>query len=445
MRGLGTAISLPLLDAMSPLAKVIAAPAATAGKSAAGQPIRMAFLYVPNGMHMKDWTPETEGANFDLPPTLKVLEAFKEDMLVLSNLAQDKARPNGDGAGDHARSMASYLTGCQAKKTGGADIRVGVSIDQLAAQKVGTTTRFASLELSTDRSRQSGECDSGYSCAYSSNLSWKSESSPVPAEVNPRLVFERLFAGGSQLGEQAARAEREKYQKSILDYVLDDADRLRTRLGRNDQRKMDEYLTSVRELETRLNRVEQAAAADAGSFAKPAGIPTEYRDHLRLMADLLVLAFQTDSTRVATFVLANESSNRAYPQIEVSDGHHDLSHHGNNKEKQAKIAKINRFHMEQFAYLLERMKSIREGERTLLDNSMLVYGSGIGDGNRHNHDKLPVVLLGKGGGTIQTGRHIKYEQETPLNNLWLSMLDRMGVEAVDRLGDSNGRLKELAG
>lgn len=444
LRGLGTAMALPMLDAMSPWARAIAGPKAA---TPAGAPLRTAFCYVPNGIHMQDWTPKEVGENFELPATLKVLEPFKPDMLVLSGLAHKKAEANGDGAGDHARAMATFLTGCQAKKTGGADIKIGVSVDQLAAQKIGDVTRFASLELSCDKGRQSGECDSGYSCAYSNNISWKTESTPVPAETNPRLVFERLFSGSSDIATAAARAERQKYEKSILDYVREDAARLQGRLGTNDRRKLDEYLTSVREIEQRLTRVEKANRSDFGSLAKPSGVPKEYMEHLRLMADMLVLAFQTDTTRVSTFVLANEGSNRPYSFIDVSDGHHDLSHHGRNAEKQAKIAKINRFHLEQFAYMIGRLKSIKEGDGTLLDNCMIAYGSGIGDGNRHNHNDLPVLLLGKGGGTIKTGRHLMFEKEknTPLANLWMSILDRVGVTDVEKLGDSNGRLPELAG
>jgi hypothetical protein len=363
----------------------------------------------------------------------------------MTGLAQKKAEANGDGPGDHARAMATFLTGCQAKKTGGADIRVGVSVDQLAAQKVGAATRFASLELSCDKGRQSGECDSGYSCAYSSNISWKTESTPVTPETNPRLVFERLFSGGSDVATAAARAEREKYQKSILDYVREDAARLQGRLGANDKRKLEEYLTSVREIEARLSRVEQGNKTDFGAIAKPNGIPKEYNEYLRLMADMMVLAFQTDTTRIGTFIFANEGSNRSYAFMEVPEGHHDLSHHGRDAKKQEKIAKINRFHLEQFAYFIGKMKSIKEGEGSLLDNSMVTYGSCIGDGNRHNHNDLPVVLLGKAGGTIKTGRHAKYERNTPLGNLWMSLLDRMGAKDIEQLGDSTGRLEGLMG
>lgn len=447
LQGLGIGLSLPLLEGMRPAARLFAAdaaaPAAVAPAAvAAAAPVRMAFLYVPNGMNMQEWTPKETGTLGELTPLLKNVEAFKSDINIFSNLAQHRAEANGDGPGDHARSMASYLTGMQAKKTSGADIKIGVSVDQAAAKQIGSATKFATLELGIERSRQSGECDSGYSCAYSSNISWKSEATPVPAEVNPRLVFERLFSDGSKSAQGESREQRRKYQKSILDFALDDAQRLTNRLGKTDQRKLEEYLTSVRELEQRISRVESEAKRELPKNAKPDGIPKGYGDHLKLMLDMLVLAFQTDSTRIATFPFANEGSNKDYAMIEVSDGHHELSHHGNNKEKLAKIAKINAYHLQHLAYFLEKLKGIQEGERTLLDNCLISYGSCIGDGNRHNHNKLPILVAGKGGGTVPTGRHIAYDKQIPLNNLWLSLLNVAGAK-VDSLGDSTGKLKEL--
>jgi hypothetical protein len=406
----------------------------------------MAFLYVPNGIHMQDWTPAKEGADFDFPPTLDLLRSFKEDILVLSGLTQDKARPNGDGPGDHARAASAFLTGCQPFKTHGANIRVGVSVDQVAAVAVGHETRLPSLEIGCEAGGQSGNCDSGYSCAYSSNIAWKTESMPLAKEVNPRLVFERLFGGGSAEEASRGRARRLERRTSILDYVLEDADRLRGKLGATDRRKLDEYLTAVRELEVRIGRNEKGRTDSAVTegFEPPAGIPPEYSEHIRILSDLLVLAFRADVTRIATFVLANEGSNRSYKSIGVPEGHHDLSHHGNEKAKQEKIAKINRFHLSEYAHLLGKLREAREGEESLLDRCMILYGSGIGDGNRHNHDDLPVVLAGKGGGTIAAGRHVRYPRNTPLNNLFLSMLDRMGAP-TERLGDSTGRLPGLEG
>lgn len=436
LKGLGTAIALPMLESMVPASALAAA--------APGRPLprRMAFVYVPNGANMSDWTPQAVGTEFELPMILEPLKPFQKDIMVISGLAHDKARANGDGAGDHARASATFLTGCQARKTHGADIRVGVSVDQVAAQRIGDQTRFRSLEIGCDRGKQSGDCDSGYSCAYSFNISWKTPSTPMPPEVNPRQLFERLFSN-DRPGETAeSRARRERRQQSILDFALEDAQRLQARLGATDRRKLDEYLTAVRELEQRIENAERYASALPTTQA-PAGIPDTYEKHVRLMYDLLVLAFQTDSTRIGTFIMAHDGSNRPYPFIGVSEGHHDLSHHGGDKEKQAKIGKINRFHMEQFAYFVERLKSIPEGDDTLLDHCTIVYGSGIADGNSHAHHDLPVVVAGRGGGAIRPGRHVQYSKNTPMANLYLSMLDAVGAP-VERLGDSTGRLKDLA-
>ncbi len=432
LRGLGTSLALPYLEAMSPAVAWAAGPQPQA-------PVRMAFLYVPNGAHMADWTPQAVGDGFELPYILEPLAAFKSQLVVHTGLACDKARPHGDGGGDHARSLAAFLTGSQAKKTHGADIKVGVSADQVAAQRIGERTKFASLEVGCEAGPQAGNCDSGYSCAYSANVSWRSESTPNAKEINPRLVFERLFSDGPENESPQARAQRVADRKSVLDFVLEDAGDLQRRLGAKDRRKLDEYLSSVRDVEARIARSEQQAAELAPSLTKPAGIPGDYGQHIRLMADLLTLAFQADLTRVATFVLANEGSNRSYAFMDVPEGHHDLSHHGRNADKQRKIREINRFHVTQLAYLLEKLNSVREGERSLLDNSMIVYGSGISDGDRHNHDDLPIVVAGRGGGTIRTGRHVRYDRETPISNLYLAMLDRMGAP-IDKLGDSDGKL-----
>lgn len=432
LRGLGTAVALPLLDCMAPALAL----AADSKKT----PVRMAFIYVPNGKHMPDWTPTTLGTDFELPYILEPLANVKQELLVLSGLAQDHGRPHGDGPGDHARALSSFLTGQQARKTHGADIKVGVSVDQVAARKIGQRTKFSSLELGCDRGAQAGNCDSGYSCSYSTNISWRTDTTPQAKEIDPKLAFERLFSTGSAA---SARSKREKFNKSVLDFVLEDARDLQARLGAKDKRKLDEYLSSVRELEVRVASAGRAPHEPLPDYPAPAGIPTDHTEHIRLMYDLLTLAFQGDLTRVSTFVVANEGSNRAYPFIGVADGHHDLSHHGGNEEKQQKIREINRFHVTQFAYFLEKLSKISEGERSLLDNSMIMYGSGLGDGNAHNHDNLPILLAGRGGGTIVPGRHSKCEKETPLNNLFLSMLDRMD-SSVDSLGDSTGRLELLA-
>jgi hypothetical protein len=431
LRGIGTAIALPLLDAMLPSAG--AAPKA---------PARMAFCYVPNGVNMAEWTPKADGANFELPDVLKPLAPHRQDLLVLTGLTADKARPNGDGAGDHARAAAAFLTGAQPKKTGGADIKVGTSVDQFAAQRIGDQTRLPSLELGIEKYQQAGSCDSGYACVYSTTLSWRSASSPVPIEVDPKAVFERLF---SARPNDPDRDRRNRLRNSVLDSALEDARGLQGKLGGADRQKLDEYLTAVRELEQRIARADKLPpVTPPKGTAKPEGIPRELPEHLKLMADLLVLAFRTDVTRVATFMFAREGSNRPYPFVGVSEGHHELSHHQNDPKKLAKIKAINTFHVEQFAYLLGQLKAVKEGDGTLLDHCLIAYGSGNSDGNRHNHDDLPILLAGRGGGTVKAGRHLRYPQNTPLNNLWLALLDRVGAP-TDRLGDSTGKLAGLEG
>jgi hypothetical protein len=435
LRGLGTAVALPMLDAMLPAGALAAGPA----KKQA--PLRMAFLYVPNGKHMADWTPKAEGPGFELPYILEPLRGVKDDLVVMTGLTHNNARALGDGGGDHARAVSSFLTGVHPKKTDGADIKAGISVDQLAAQYLGRETRFPSLELGCERGAQAGNCDSGYSCAYSSNVSWRSETTPMAKEVDPRLVFERLFGTGEKKETDEVRARRLRYNKSILDFVLEDASQLKNNLGARDQRKLDEYLSSIRDVEVRIARAEMQTREIAG-FNKPEGVPQEYDQHIRLMCDLLALAFQTDQTRIATFMLANDGSNRPYRNLNIPEGHHDLSHHGGDAEKHKKIREINRFHVSHFAYLAEKLKAIREGDGTLLDNCMLVYGCAISDGNRHNHDDLPILLAARAGRRIKTGRHVRYPGETPMTNLYLNMFDYMGLK-VERFGDSTGRLDQL--
>ncbi len=435
LRGVGVSLALPWLEAMDRVKPL------HGGEKVQGTiPNRMAFLYVPNGKNMASWTPAKEGSDYELPATLKPLEPVRDQMLVLTGLTADKARPHGDGGGDHARALSAFLTGCQARKTDGTDIRAGVSVDQVAASRIGDLTRLPSLEIGCEQGSMAGNCDSGYSCVYSSTMSWRSATQPLPKEVNPKLVFERLFGGG----KDADRAKRDAKRKSLLDFVREDSRDLAGKLGANDVRKLDEYFSAVRDIELRMERAEKLPPIKVPDVAAPSGIPSVYEEHIRLMCDLLVLAFQADVTRVATFVLANEGSNKPYPFIEVSEGHHDLSHHGNDKEKLSKIAKINTFHTSQFAYLLERLKSIREGEGTLLDHAMIAYGSGNSDGNAHNHDDLPILLAGGGCGSLQPGRHIRFPKETPLSNLWVSMLRRMEVD-IQQLGDSTGGLPLLNG
>ncbi|MFO0802069.1 MAG: DUF1552 domain-containing protein [Gemmataceae bacterium] len=438
LRGVGTAIALPWLESLGFAA---APPGSTA---AAGVPKRLAFVYVPNGVNMTEWTQAETGKLTKLTGTLAPLDAHRDYVNVIGGMTLDKGRANGDGPGDHARAMSTFLTGRQPRKTSGADIKVGMSADQHVAQAVGDNTKFPSLELGIERGQQAGNCDSGYSCAYSSNLSWRGESTPNAKETDPKLVFERLFGGNDPKELAAARAKRELYNKSILDFVAEDAKQLNKTLGQGDQRKLDEYLTSVREVEQRIEKARAASSAPAAkpNMPMPSGIPKDVTEHIRLMMDLMVLAFQTDLTRVATFPIANDGSNRPYKHIEVPEGHHDLSHHGSDPKKLEKIAKINKFHVEQLAYLTGKLKAAKEADGTnLLDNIMLVYGSGLGDGNAHNHDNLPILLLGKGGGTISSGRHIVYPKkaDTPLMNLYLALFERMGAPTA-RFGDSTGVL-----
>ncbi len=436
LRGLGTVVALPFLEAMLPRAL-----AAAAALGQAQAPRRMAFLYVPNGIIMSDWTPKTEGTGFELPAILQPMAPFQQDMLLLSGLTCDKARPNGDGAGDHARASSAYLTGAQARKTAGANFQAGVSADQVAAARIGDHTRLPSLELAIERYRGAGNCDSGYSCVYEHTLSWRSPTSPLPTEVDPKLVFDRLF---SARPNDPNRLKRDRLRASVLDTVLEDARRLESQLGGSDRQKLDQYLSCVRELEQRIARAETLPPAEPPvGTAKPQGQPADLSEHFRLMCDLLVLSFQADVTRIATLMLGREGSEQKYRMIGVSEGHHELTHHRNDPAMISKVRKINTYHVQQFAYLIGKLKSVPEGAGTLLDSCMITYGSGNSDGNRHTHHELPILLAGQGGGSVKTGRHLRYPRETPVNNLWLAMLDRMGAHA-DKLGDSTGLLEGLS-
>ncbi len=439
LRGLGASVALPLLDAMSP--------AWAARRAGQKPPVRAAFIYVPNGIIMERWTPAAAGSGYELPPILKPLAGLRQDFLLLTGLAQVNGRALGDGAGDHARAAASFLTGVHPRKTDGADIQGGISVDQVAAQALRAETRFASLELGCEHGRMVGNCDSGYSCAYTNSLAWRTPSNPLPPEVNPRLVFERLFGSGDRVEDPASRARRLKLQRSILDVVLEDARRLSGTLGATDRRKLDEYLFAVRDVEKRIEAAEKASreghrAAFVPQMDRPEGIPAEFEDHVALMFDLTLLAFQADLTRVVTLMIGREGSNRPYRQIGIPDAHHGLSHHQNAADKIEKLTRINTHHVSLLAGFLSKLKESREGEGSLLDQSMILYGSGLSDGNRHLHHDLPVLLAGKGGGLLKPGRHVQYSQETPMNNLFLAMLEGLGV-STERLGDSNGRLNYL--
>ncbi len=422
LKGLATTLAIPSLQSVS---------AATAK---AATPTRLAFVYIPNGVNVEHWFPT---GNENTSSSLKALSGLRNDYSVLRNLDHDKAWANGDGGGDHARANATFLTGCQARKTAGADIRVGESVDQILAKQIGYQTRVPSLELSTDPPRRSGNCDSGYSCAYQYNLSWRSESTPAPAERDPRMVFEKLFGSGNEKLDKMRRAK----QKSILDFVIDDAKRFNGRLDAADKGKMDEYLTAVRDIEIRIENAENFRV-EVPEEQRPNGIPDSYKEHIRMMYEMMVLGFQTDTTRIATFLLAHDGSGRSFPEIGVSNGHHQISHHQRKAENLDQIAKIDNFYVEQYAWFLEKLKNTPDGNGNLLDNSMVLYGGGIRDGDRHDHVDLPLLLAGHGG-NLKQGRVITAEEGTPMTNLYLSLIDRMGGKA-ERVGDSNGKFEKIS-
>jgi hypothetical protein len=431
LRGVGVCLALPFLESLLPRSRA----------GSAERPLRLAFVYAPNGKHMPDWTPTAEGAHFELPPTLRPLEPVREYVSVLSGLCLRPASADGDGPGDHARAMAAFLTGVRPQKTSGADVRAGISVDQLAAAHLGRQTRLPSLEVGCEGGKPAGTCDGGYSCAYQTNLSWRTPTLPLPKEVNPRLVFDRLF--GEPNRPETDQARRDRDRRSLLDFVAEDARHLAPRLAGDDRRKLDEYLTGVREVEQRIQRaaatcraLNEQRASGKEPFSRPAGIPENYVEHARLLADLIVLAFQADLTRVATFVLGNDGSNRAYREADVAKGHHDVSHHGNNPANLDRLRRINRLHVEQLAHLLGKLRATPDGDASLLDRCLIVYGSGIRDGDRHDHDDLPILLAGRGE-AVPAGRHIRYPAGTPLCNLHRGLLARVGV-SVERFGDSTG-------
>ncbi len=429
LRGMGASMALPLMDAMIPSAK--------AAEMAAQARKRLHVIYTPNGMMMENWTPAETGEGYTLTPILKPLEPYRAKFSVITGLDHAQAEALGDGAGDHGRCCGSYLTGVHVKKTEGADLASGVSMDQLVAKRFGEFTQIPSLELGLEPPSLVGSCDTGYSCAYTNTLSWTSASTPLPVTINPREVFERLFGDGDSLDSKSRLAQL-KRQASILDFVAEDAKRMSRSMGASDRKKLDEYLTSVRDIERRIQKIEQGGADVAAlpAYARPSGVPDSFEDHAHMMIDLQVLAAQADLTRVSTFMLAREVSARAYPEIGVPDGHHPLSHHGNDPEKIAKLTKINTLHMEQIAYYLKRMGETKEGDRSLLDSTMLLAGASLADPNKHDHRNLPTIVAG---GLVPGNRHIVVEKGTPMTNLMLSMMDTLGVHE-DKIGDSTGRL-----
>jgi hypothetical protein len=410
-------------------------------KATAKPPVRMCFWYVPNGVHLPTWFPKQEGPLIDLPETLQPLSFARDYLNCFHGLTHNTALTNGDSEGcGHGQGAASFLTGAQAYKTQDA-VRVGISVDQLYARFVGDATRFPSLELGCESARSGNAF--GYSGTYKTHISWRTPTSPAAYEMNPKIVFDRLFTKGTNSLTQATVADRDFYRKSIVDYVLDDAKRIRNTVAKTDQRKLDQYLTGVREVERRIQQTCPSAGLPRTDFQRPTGIPEDFDEHLRLMCDLMVLAFQTDSTRASSFMVTKEATDRNYPWLGFTDGHHELSHHAGQEEKNRKLREIDRYHIAILAYMVERMMTVEEaGGTTLLDHSMILYGSGISDGDRHDHINLPVIVLGKGGGSMLTGQHLKCRPETPMSNLLLAMLQQARVP-VDRFGDSTEPLPGL--
>ncbi len=424
LAGLGALVSLPQFETL--------ANSSILKKTNAIQ--RVAFVYIPNGINMIDWTPPKDSSQ--LPFILSPLDNIRNKVNVISNLEHKMANPNGDGAGDHARASATFLTGTQAKKTSGSDIRIGKSVDQIFAEKWANQTRLNSLELSCDTVRGSGDCDSGYSCAYQFNLSWKNNNMPLAPEVNPRLAFERMFGvqvGSSEEDKAVAKYRKEK-KLSVLDFVKDEAQSFKKKLGKADQAKLDQYLYAVREIEKKLENEEKFVTQNIENKFTEA---RDFQTHLEMMYDLMYLAFQNDITRVISFIVSHDGSNRSYSQIGVNDGHHDISHHQNSKLKKDDLSKINNYHVQFFSKFLNKLESATEGENTLLDNCSIVYGAGISDGNRHNHNNLPILLAGRGGKTFDSGKHI-IAPEIPMSNMYLGLLDKHGIE-IPSFGDSNGK------
>ena len=424
LRGLGAAVALPLLDSM--------VPAFAAVQHALGQPVRrLGVVYVPNGMAMRHWTPETVGTGFELTRILEPLAPFRDRMLVLTGL---NAVPSNGGV--HASASTRFLTGATPARTE-SDLRAGISMDQLVAKELSQHTQLASLELALDARDVSGSCDIGFRCQYTSTIAWRSDTTPLPMEDNPRAVFERLF-GDTCAPDPAARLARMRQDRSILDSVTEKVADLERGLGPNDRTRIDEYLDAVRDIERRILMAEGQGDRKLPDVDQPAGIPASYEEHAKLMFDLQRLAYQTDLTRVTTFMMARELSGRTYPEIGVPDSHHPTSHHRNDPESYEKLAKINVFHTTLFSYYLEKLASTPDGDGSLLDHIMLLYGAGMSDSNRHDNNNLPVVLVGGGSGQLQGGRHIKFA-ETPATNLHLTIMDKMGIP-VERMSNITGML-----
>ncbi|MXZ71320.1 MAG: DUF1552 domain-containing protein [Acidobacteria bacterium] len=438
LRGVGATLALPLLDSM--------VPAFAAVRNTAAKPVQRFFTgYVPNGIIMKEWTPATEGALGDLPSTLEPLTPFKDRLLVVSGLADAPAFPlPGEGTGDHVRAAATFLTGIHPKKTDGPDIRAGKSMDQIAAEKLGTETMLASLELAIDPNELIGACEAGWSCAYANTLSWRTPTNPLPMENQPRAVFERLF-GDTDSTTPEARLARIQEDRSILDSLVHEVADFQQQLGPGDRTKVTQYLDAIRDIERRIQFAEAQSERELPELARPAGgIPDTFAEHARLMFDLQVLAFQADLTRVSTFMMSREVSPRTYPELGIPDPHHGMSHHQNRSEQIVKLAKLNRHHIEQLVYFIEKLEATPDGDGTLFDQVLMQYGCGISDSNQHLHVNLPVLVAGGAAGRIKGGRHLRVVEETPLTNLQVALLEKLDVP-IESLGDSTGAVKHLSG
>jgi hypothetical protein len=430
LRGAGAALALPMLDAMTP---ALAAPTA--------RPIRLAFIEVPNGIMMDKWTPATEGADFALTPILEPLADFRDRMLVLSGLDQRQSAALGfEIGGDHPRACTAWLTGAHCKMTSGADLRASTSVDQVAAREFGKYTQLASLEVGLESAEVVGACESAYGCAYYNTISWRNDTTPLPMENRPRAIFERLFGDSGSTDPQVRLALRQE-ERSILDSVLADVRRLRGKLGGADRGKIDQYLEAVRDVERRIQLAEAQGDQEVPQIAGPAGVPSVFSEYYKLMTDLMTLAWQTDMTRVCTFQIGHEMSGRAYPEVGFGDAHHSVTHHQGDQEKIAKVIRINIFHTKMLAYYLDKLRSTPDGDGSLLDHSLILYGSALSDGNLHLYTNLPLALFGGGAAGIKGGRHVRYPRGTPMANLLLTMLDKANVPHVEKLGDSTARLQ----
>jgi hypothetical protein len=435
LRGLGATVGLPLLDAMIP--------ALTAAVNTPAKPIRrLGVVYHPNGVIYDKWLPKGVGADFELSPTLAGLQPFRDKLIVVTGLSMDQAEAQGDGGGDHSRACGGYLNGVHVRKSDTV-VEAGMSMDQIAAKAFERETQLSSLQLQMDENSIIGSCDVGYSCAYSSTISWLTPTLPLMTENNPRVVFERLF-GASDSTDPKVRAARLHQDRSILDSVTDRVKQLQRRLGAADNRRVNDYLTSLRDVERRIQKTEEQSAKEVPDVARPAGVPESFDDHARLLYDLQLLAYQSDITRVSTFMYGREQSPRPYPQIGVPEPHHPVTHHQNDPEKMAKCAKIQQYHLKLFADYLEKLRNTPDGDGSLLDHVMILYGAAISNSDRHTHGPLPTLLVGGGAGTLKGGRHLVYPEHTPLTNLQLTMLNLLGVP-TEKLGDSTGQFKELSG